>query len=457
MHGAKQQVERKPQAQIGDHADNRGGHQRQRALEQVRPFQPFEPRCERKHPQKARRKRDPGGQQRAQQPGDQRGERCGRAGCRQIADKLRDHDQRAGRGFGQPQPVGHFGRGQPVLRAHRLLRHIGEHGIGAAERDHRQLGKKHPDLPQHVMRAERGEHQPHRRRPDRAADQHRAHAVTPRAPRKRGGRWQRTQPEHGRTRARHQPAQRARADHHQRKRPIEHEQRNQRRNGHRALERGVERAARQPHHRLRDDRQHRRLDPRKQRDKPAQLRGKAVKHRQRQDHQRARNDEQQPRDQPAAHAVQAPADPDRQLLRLGPGQQIAEIERVEKLVFADPPARFDQFTVHQRDLPRRPAKAEAADPRRHAHQIGNGGGRSGGGRGLRSDGHQDPSSLTLRGVTRQACHRPSAHFGPSWCFVGKETCHRVETVCHRTDLRILLWLNRARSHRRAVRADPRAL
>jgi hypothetical protein len=67
--------------------------------------------------------------------------------------------------------------------------------------------------------------------------------------------------------------------------------------------------------------------------------------------------------------VEFPPDPDGQLLRFGPGQQVAEVERVEILLLADPAAFLDQFAVHQRDLSRRPAKAEAADARRNAHQF----------------------------------------------------------------------------------------
>jgi hypothetical protein len=49
---------------------------------------------------------------------------------------------------------------------------------------------------------------------------------------------------------------------------------------------------------------------------------------------------------------------------------MAEVERVEILFLADPTAFLDQFAVHQGDLPRRTAKAEAADAGGHAHQFG---------------------------------------------------------------------------------------
>jgi hypothetical protein len=52
---------------------------------------------------------------------------------------------------------------------------------------------------------------------------------------------------------------------------------------------------------------------------------------------------------------------------------VAEIQSVEILLLADPAAFLHQFTVHQRDLPCRPAKAEAADAGGYAHQFGKSG------------------------------------------------------------------------------------
>ena len=72
---------------------------------------------------------------------------------------------------------------------------------------------------------------------------------------------------------------------------------------------------------------------------------------------------------PAPHR-QLPADPRGQLLCFGTGQQVAEIERLEVLVFADPTALLDQFAVHQRDLPCGAAEAEEADARGDARQLG---------------------------------------------------------------------------------------
>jgi hypothetical protein len=54
----------------------------------------------------------------------------------------------------------------------RLLRHIGQHGVGAAEADHGELGKERSDAHQHVVRPERGDGQRHRRPPHDKADDH---------------------------------------------------------------------------------------------------------------------------------------------------------------------------------------------------------------------------------------------------------------------------------------------
>ena len=49
---------------------------------------------------------------------------------------------------------------------------------------------------------------------------------------------------------------------------------------------------------------------------------------------------------------------------------MAEIQRVKELVLAYPAAFVHQFAMHQGDLPGRTAETEAADPRAHAHQLG---------------------------------------------------------------------------------------
>jgi hypothetical protein len=47
----------------------------------------------------------------------------------------------------------------------RLLRHLGQHRIGAAERHNRELGEEDADLPEDMLITQRGQNQGHRRRP----------------------------------------------------------------------------------------------------------------------------------------------------------------------------------------------------------------------------------------------------------------------------------------------------
>ena len=60
-----------------------------------------------------------------------------------------------GRGLRHAEAVEHLARLQPVIVLHRLLRDIGEHRVGAAERDHRHLAEEDRDLAEDVRGAER--------------------------------------------------------------------------------------------------------------------------------------------------------------------------------------------------------------------------------------------------------------------------------------------------------------
>ncbi len=89
------------------------------------------------------------------------------------ADELRHQDQRPRCRFGQAEAVHHLGRGHPAMGLDRLLRHIGEQRIGAAEAHHRKLGEKHADAHQHMARAEAST-AARRRAPTRRAARRRA-------------------------------------------------------------------------------------------------------------------------------------------------------------------------------------------------------------------------------------------------------------------------------------------
>ena len=100
-----------------------------------------------------------------------------------------------------------------------------------------------------------------------------------------------------------------------------------------------------------------------------------IDHAQRQNGHRPRQYKQQTSHYAAAHPVQQPAKIDCQLLRFGPGQQHAEIQRVKKPSLADPFQLVNKQTVHHRDLAGRATKAEKADlqPDKYGYTKGNGG------------------------------------------------------------------------------------
>ena len=63
----------------------------------------------------------------------------------------------------------------------------------------------------------------------------------------------------------------------------------------------------------------------------------------------------------AERAVHQPADIGRELLRLGPRQQHAVVERVQEPALRNPALLLDQDAVHDRDLAGRTAEAQARD------------------------------------------------------------------------------------------------
>jgi hypothetical protein len=89
--------------------------------------------------QHGRRERDPRGHRRPENAGDNGPERRGVTKGRQETHKLRDQDQRPRRRLRQSETVDHFRRPHPMLGLDRLLRHVGEQRIGAAETHHREL------------------------------------------------------------------------------------------------------------------------------------------------------------------------------------------------------------------------------------------------------------------------------------------------------------------------------
>ncbi|MFM2099487.1 MAG: hypothetical protein RLZZ366_1026, partial [Pseudomonadota bacterium] len=90
-------------------------------------------------------------------------------------------------------------------------------------------------------------------------------------------------------------------------------------------------------------------------------------------HDGTRNDEKHSCRQSAFDAVEFPPDISRELLRLRPGEEVTEIERVEIIILGNPAAFLNNLLVHQRDLASGAAKAGEADDRERAGEGGEGG------------------------------------------------------------------------------------
>jgi hypothetical protein len=86
------------------------------------------------------------------------------------ADELHDHDQRAGRGLGQAQAIQHLAGLEPAVGLDRLLRDVGQHGVGAAESNHRHLREEYGDVREDIARTEREQQRGDRPEPEHEAD-----------------------------------------------------------------------------------------------------------------------------------------------------------------------------------------------------------------------------------------------------------------------------------------------
>jgi hypothetical protein len=83
----------------------------------------------------------------------------------QEADELHDHDERSGGGLGHAEPVQHLAGLEPVVGFDCLLRHVGEHGIGAAKGDNGHLGEEGADSAEGVVGAEHRDNRDQRHQP----------------------------------------------------------------------------------------------------------------------------------------------------------------------------------------------------------------------------------------------------------------------------------------------------
>ena len=166
---------------------------------------------------------------------------------------------------------------------------------------------------------------------------------------------------------------RERGKHHQRKWHVEQRKRRKSRDGKCDRYRPLECALRHLDQRFHHQHQHRALQAKEKRRHNRYITQGCVDDGKRQHHCRTRQDEQQPRHQAAAHAMHQPAEIGCQLLRLWPRQQHAEIERMEKTRIGYPMALFHHFTMHHRNLRRRPTEGQQTNAEPHAQSLGKGG------------------------------------------------------------------------------------
>ena len=167
------------------------------------------------------------------------------------------------------------------------------------------------------------------------------------------------QPEPFRRRPRDQIADQRRGADDQRKRQRQKENADEGRARQRDQQLGLERALADAQQRLDHDHQHGGLDAEQRAVDQRNAAPERIEQAQAQHHERARQHEQDAGHEPAAHAMQQPADIGRELLRLRPRQQHAEVERVQETLLLDPFLLVDHDAMHHGDLAGRPAEVDA--------------------------------------------------------------------------------------------------
>ena len=153
----------------------------------------------------------------------------------------------------------------------------------------------------------------------------------------------------------------------------------------RHLARAAQRAAADSPHGLQHDGRDGGLDAVEHAGHPAHVAERHVDPAQRDEDEQRGQHEQPARHDAARGAVHQPADVGGQLLRLGPGQQHAVVERVQEAPLGNPALLLDQLAVHDRDLAGGPAEADEAQPepepeglaQRHVMRGGGSGGGCG--------------------------------------------------------------------------------
>ena len=332
-----------------------------------------------KDEQEARQKREIGG--------DDRGNAAGKnqaVGPEQLlgppadeADEGHHHDERTRRGFPEREPVDHLRRGEPLVVLDAALVDVGQHGVGAAEREQRGLGEEPAHLGERPfpagMRDERRHDSAPEQEPDHAnarqarpgeegvlrrrrvvVDQRRAVAPVGCAMAAADGELVGREPAAD-------VADDPGADDDQREGQLEREDRNECRGGdrpqHAVLERARADAVGGEHH----DRRDCRLDAVQNSGDRRHVAERHVDPRQRDQDEKRRQEEQRARDDAAPGPVHHPADVSRKLGCLRPRQHHAVVERVQEPPFRNPAPAFHQVLMHDGDLAGGAPEADEAE------------------------------------------------------------------------------------------------
>ncbi|MCY1235043.1 hypothetical protein D9M72_476470 [compost metagenome] len=172
-------------------------------------------------------------------------------------------------------------------------------------------------------------------------------------------------------------ADEAGGQHDRRKRRIEREDGDEGRGGDAPHPPVLQRAAADAVRRVQHQRGDRRLDAVEDAGHHRHVAEAQVDPRQRDEDEQRGQHEQGAGHEAAARAVHEPADVGGQLLRLGAGQQHAEVQRMQEALLADPAPPLDQLRMHDRDLPGGPAETDEAELEPEAKRFGKGNGRGG--------------------------------------------------------------------------------
>jgi len=123
-----------------------------------------------KNPKETGNESNPGRQQRAECPGEERRQEAGFVPPAHETDKLEHHDQRPRSCLGESETVHHLTGLEPAKCIDRLLRDVGQHGIGAAEGHDCGFAKEKAFLEQSVVPTEAKAGEKNRRPPKRQAN-----------------------------------------------------------------------------------------------------------------------------------------------------------------------------------------------------------------------------------------------------------------------------------------------